>query len=681
MADIANQSELEQQLSAYLQSDFIVDYDNHKLEDINQQTGFNKIQDQGQLQNLLNQVDQNVAIGGNNEQNEQDEGSIHEIMREYEELQKVKEEKKVIELLIEYENTIQEIKQIGIDYGNDDNGRDIKALNQLHQQIIQLNQFYSQLCLINPNFSTIFDNHQQQNQDQPDNSETLLINDKVQQILIQNGRNLIKKEVLTKSKVSSGNNEDKEILKVLLQILQVSQDMPLLSVTIKKLLFSKQIEKLQFHFLRTDSELNQIDHPEWMLKHVSDQLQDLTDYLGTNATVNIRQDVENQLNLVNGYLEVACFSIIQQRYKLLDFNEENIHQSAKEEVKIDQVQERSVQKESKVSTKHMKLRFIDKLLEYDKIYQITVNKHLSLMQLELQQKEGGQVNNVDINILSIACMIFEQNTECMDLFKEQLIVETEKLFNDSYVQHGTLAKLLQSQVLQDEINHQLISKFSSIANNTNLKNSNFSILFAEYFSFILNLMKSTINEDEFEMLSLQTKTHFTQFMDLIKNIKLFKKTIVRFLNQEEEQKDQELDQNFMDKSMHSIKDKIIQEFKQNVNSTLLDKLNQLIVTHFEQKVLPDHNSAKYNTQLTHRLKTYLTNIYPTLVTNITLKWALKITLTLFVRIRNDLNQIQKQFNRDEYALKQQFKELRFDLNLLIQDFNEQSNAQIIDFQF
>lgn len=50
-------------------------------------------------------------------------------------------------------------------------------------------------------------------------------------------------------------------------------------------------------------------------------------------------------------------------------------------------------------------------------------------------------------------------------------------------------------------------------------------MFKQYFEGIINMMKKTINEVEFETLSLQTKSHFNQFMQLIKSIKSFKKHI------------------------------------------------------------------------------------------------------------------------------------------------------------
>ena len=48
---------------------------------------------------------------------------------------------------------------------------------------------------------------------------------------------------------------------------------PELSIQIGSGMFDKLREKLKYHFLREDSELNSINNPEWIFKYLKDQLE------------------------------------------------------------------------------------------------------------------------------------------------------------------------------------------------------------------------------------------------------------------------------------------------------------------------------------------------------------------------------------------------------------------------
>jgi len=41
----------------------------------------------------------------------------------------------------------------------------------------------------------------------------------------------------------------------------------------KEMVFGEQIGKMRYHFLRKGSELNQLEHPEWVFKHLKDQVE------------------------------------------------------------------------------------------------------------------------------------------------------------------------------------------------------------------------------------------------------------------------------------------------------------------------------------------------------------------------------------------------------------------------
>ncbi|CDW73514.1 UNKNOWN [Stylonychia lemnae] len=461
---------------------------------------------------------------------------------------------------------------------------DQTAYAKLCKSISQLSSIKSQLANINDRFKT----YQLNAND--------CIHESISNHIIKLGSQIFSSKAGQKLQASENDLLD---FKNILQIIEISQSFIGIQTNLSKLLFSKQLEKLTYHYLRSESELYSTANPEWLFKYMLEQLQSFKDKF-----IKIIGDDIDQL--IDIYVRIVAQQIVLVRY---NFQREILSENS-----------------NGMNVKEVNLKFLNTVINYD---------HL-ILKLNIRESQ-----ELPITILGLMIEQDQIRHEVIELLKNELIEIFTTQYNNLYEEKGQILLVLKTSSLQKLVTANL-QRFEIYSESVRRE----VLLF--YLENVIKVLKNAINEQEYLMLDLATKSHFNQFTDTLRELRQFKKEILNSLT-------------------------CNNQLKQDINSLfdyqLLNKLNQLVITHFEAKVIPQRDQSDFNTQLILRLKAYFAKIYQELQGRVTAKWAIKVTIQMLMRIKKDIEQILSQFRKDDYATIQTFKELKFDLNLIMDQYS------------